>query len=45
MEEQALQKRRLNQQMNQTHILRMEHQKAIGKNVDLHKAYKVSNLN
>lgn len=42
MEEKELQKKRLDQQMKQTHVQRMERQKAVGKRADLEKVCKVS---
>ena len=42
MQEQVQQKKRLTQQMNQTHTVRMEHQRAVSKHTDLQKVCKVS---
>ena len=44
LENETRQKKRLNQQINQTHVQRMEFQKAVGKNLDLGKALEVSSF-
>lgn len=43
MEEKEQQKKRLDQQMRQAHVKRMEYQKVVGKHADLQKVCKVSN--